>query len=278
MGIVRRRKVDVAADIPARRIANLPVELDGSVGRSIREAERELAERLVNRYRTALEMRTSGVTVDGIDHNLVRQVAEWERTETSTAKTGENVFTLVRRIGKAKAALAADYAAQLAHNVGKVVYFARHIAAMDTAEQLFSDRGIQYASIRGDQSPTARQKNIDAFVNDPDVSIVVCSLLTAGVGLNLQVASNVVLAELSWTNAEQTQAIDRVHRIGQQEPVTAWRVIAAQTIDTRIADLIDSKAGLAAVALDGANAEELATTDIQVEALVTLLTNALESA
>ena len=43
MGIVRRRKVDVAADIPARRIADLPVELDDEVGRSIREAERELA-------------------------------------------------------------------------------------------------------------------------------------------------------------------------------------------------------------------------------------------
>ena len=63
--------------------------------------------------------------------------------------------------------------------------------------------------------PTARQRNIDAFVNDPDVAIAVCSLTAAGVGLNLQVASNVVLAELSWTDAEQTQAIDRVHRIGQ---------------------------------------------------------------
>ena len=47
MGIVRRRKVDVAADIPARRIADLPVELDGAAGRSIREAERDLAHRLV---------------------------------------------------------------------------------------------------------------------------------------------------------------------------------------------------------------------------------------
>jgi hypothetical protein len=46
------------------------------------------------------------------------------------------------------------------------------------------------------------------------------------VGLNLQVASNIVLAELSWTDAEQTQAIDRSHRIGQAEPVTAWRIIA----------------------------------------------------
>ena len=84
---------------------------------------------------------------------------------------------------------------------------------------------------------------------------MVCSLTAAGVGLNLQVASNIVLAELSWTDAEQTQAIDRIHRIGQDEPVTAWRIIAAQTIDTRIAELIDSKAGLAARALDGSDEE-----------------------
>jgi SNF2 family DNA or RNA helicase len=146
---------------------------------------------------------------------------------------------------------------------------------MDAAEKLFTERGIGYSSIRGDQTSKSRQKNIDAFVNDPDVSIAVCSLLTAGVGINLQVASNVVLAELSWTNAEQTQAIDRVHRIGQEEPVTAWRIIAAQTIDTRIADLIDTKAGLAAKALDGSDEDVSSSADLQLEALVTLLTNAL---
>jgi len=96
------------------------------------------------------------------------------------------------------------------------------------------------------------------------------------VGVNLQVASDVVLAELSWTDAEQTQAIDRVHRIGQTEPVTAWRIIAAQTIDARIAELIDSKAGLAARALDGADTDVPDSADIQVEALVALLTDALE--
>ena len=111
---------------------------------------------------------------------------------------------------------------------------------------------------------------------DPEVQVIVCSLTAAGVGVNLQVASDVVLAELSWTNAEQTQAIDRVHRIGQTEPVTAWRIIAAQTIDARIAELIDSKAGLAARALDGADADVPDSADIQVEALVALLTAALE--
>jgi SNF2 family DNA or RNA helicase len=105
----------------------------------------------------------------------------------------------------------------------------------------------------------------------------VCSLTAAGVGLNLQVASNVVLAELSWTDAEQTQAIDRVHRIGQDQPVTAWRIIAAQTIDARIAELIDDKAGLAARALDGSD-EQVSSVDLQLEALVSLLTDALTNA
>jgi SNF2 family DNA or RNA helicase len=275
LGIVRRRKIDVAADIPQRRIADIPVELDGEAGRSIREAEAELARRLVKRYESALAARNSTEVVEGIDHDLVRRVAGWER-EDSDEGSGENVFALMRRIGQAKAGLAADYTAQLARNVGKVVYFAKHIDVMDVAEQTFAKSGIRYSSIRGDQTPKAREKNIDAFVNDPEVAVVVCSLTAAGVGLNLQVASNVVLAELSWTAAEQTQAIDRVHRIGQDQPVTAWRVIAAQTVDTRIAELIDTKAGLAARAIDGST-EEVSSVDLQIEAMVTLLTDALEA-
>jgi SNF2 family DNA or RNA helicase len=278
LGIVRRRKVEVAADIPARRIADLPVELDERASRSIREAERDLARRLVSRYESALAARTSGPAVEGIDHALVRRVATWERKDTTSTKAEENVFSMMRRIGQAKAGLAADYAAQLARSAGKVVFFAKHVDVMDAAEETFAKRGIRFSSIRGDQTSSSRQKQIDAFVNDPDVAIAVCSLTAAGVGLNLQVASNIVLAELSWTDAEQTQAIDRSHRIGQLEPVTAWRIIAAQTIDARIAELIDSKAGLAARALDGSDEEVSSSADVQLEALVALLTDALSAA
>ena len=277
-GIVRRRKVDVAADIPARRIADLPVELEGAAGRSIRAAERSLARRLVARYQSALAARSSATVVEEIDADLVRQVARWELKEATSAKAGENVFSMMRRIGEAKATLAADYAAQLARSAGKVVFFAKHIDVMDAAEETFTKQGVRFASIRGDQTPGARQRNIDSFTNDPDVAVAVCSLTAAGVGLNLQVASNLVLAELSWTAAEQTQAIDRSHRIGQTEPVTAWRIIAAQTIDARIAELIESKAGLAARALDGSDEEVSSAGDVQLEALVGLLTEALSAA
>ena len=278
LGIVRRRKIDVAADIPARRIADLPVELDGPAGRSIRAAERDLADRMRSRYETALASRRSGPGVEGIDHELVRQVARWEQKDATTSTAGENVFSMMRRIGQAKAGLAADYAAQLARSAGKVVFFAKHVDVMDAAETTFTKQGVRFSSIRGDQTPTARQRNIDAFVNDAGVAIAVCSLNTAGVGINLQVASNIVLAELSWTAAEQTQAIDRSHRIGQAEPVTAWRIIAAQTIDARIAELIDDKAGLAAQALDGAEGQVESSADVQHAALVALLTDALSAA
>ena len=275
-GIVRRRKIDVAADIPARRIADLPVELDEKAARSIRAAERSLARRMVAQYESALARRESGPPVDGIDHDLVRRIATRERKEATTGGgTAENVFAMMRRIGQAKAGLAADYAAQLARSAGKVVFFAKHVDVMDAAQAAFTQAGIRFSAIRGDQTRTVRQREIDAFVTDPDVAIAVCSLTAAGVGINLQVASNIVLAELSWTDAEQTQAIDRSHRIGQTEPVTAWRIIAAQTIDAKIAELIDSKAGLAARALDGSEDEVGSSADVQLEALVALLTDAL---
>ncbi|MHB1817814.1 MAG: DEAD/DEAH box helicase [Streptosporangiaceae bacterium] len=280
LGIVRRRKLDVAADIPARRIADLPVQLDERVGRSIRAAERHLADRMVTRYKTALANRSSDAGIEDIeciDHDLVRRVARWEMKEATAAPSGENVFTMMRRIGQAKAGLAADYAAQLARSAGKVVFFAKHVDVMDAAEEIFASQGVRFSSIRGGQTPTARQAAIEAFVNDPDVAVAVCSLTAAGVGLNLQVASNIVLAELSWTDAEQTQAIDRSHRIGQSEPVTAWRIIAAQTIDARVAGLVDGKAGLAARALDGSDQDVSSSADVQVEALAALLADALHA-
>ena len=274
MGIVRRRKIDVAADLPSKRVVDLPVELDDDLGRGIREAEKQLTDRLIIRFNL---IKSGKLGRELSDEAIIRMVCAQELEESNASSTGINVFTMVRQIGQAKAGLAADYAAQLARSVGKVVFFAKHIDVMDKAEAAFAERGLGTVSIRGDQTATFRQEQIDAFNNDPSVSVAVCSLTAAGVGVNLQASSNVVLAELSWTDAEQTQAIDRVHRIGQEEPVTAWRIVAAQTIDARIAELIDSKAGLAARALDGAAAPREDEDSVQMLTLMSVLKHALES-
>ncbi|WP_217135162.1 DEAD/DEAH box helicase [Leucobacter chinensis] len=271
MGIVRRRKIDVATDLPAKRIVDMPVELDEEEGKGILAAEAQLRDRLLANYDRTKSGRLGAELSDA---SIIRMICAQE-LEDSNAQSGLNVFTMVREIGQAKAGLAADYAAQLARSVGKVVFFAKHIDVMDRALHDFAERGIGTTTIRGDQTAQARQEAIDRFNNDPEVQIIVCSLTAAGVGVNLQAASNVVLAELSWTDAEQTQAIDRVHRIGQEEPVTAWRIVAAQTIDARIAELIDSKAGLAARALDGAEAKSEDDDSVQLLTLMSVLEQAI---
>ena len=272
MGIVRRRKIDVAADLPSKRVVDLPVELDDDLGRGIREAEQLLAQKLVQRFNT---LKAGRIGRELGDDAIIRMVCAQELEESNASGDGVNVFTMVRQIGQAKAGLAADYAAQLARSVGKVVFFAKHIDVMDRAEAAFAERGLGTVSIRGDQTAPFRQSQIDAFNNDPAIQVAVCSLTAAGVGVNLQASSDVVLAELSWTDAEQTQAIDRVHRIGQEEPVTAWRIVAAQTIDAKIAELIDAKAGLAARALDGAEAPREDEDAVQLLALISVLRGAL---
>src|SRR3546814_5936442 len=109
MDIGRRRKVDVASDIPARRIADMPVELDGAEGRSIREAERHLAKSLAGRYDAAVEARRNrGEETWGIDAELVRRVAKAELTDETNTSTGKNVLSIVRRIGLAKAQRGGD--------------------------------------------------------------------------------------------------------------------------------------------------------------------------
>ncbi|WP_040163848.1 DEAD/DEAH box helicase [Microbacterium gorillae] len=274
LGIVRRKKKDVAADLPDKLIADMPVQLDDEFGRSIRAAERELGARMAAKYHRIVTAR--GRVTHGIDEDIVRLVAQHEFDDAKNADAGgDNVFRMVRKIGQAKAGLAADYAVQLQRSVGKVVFFAKHIDVMDQAEALFAANGLKTVSLRGDQSSTARQEAIDAFNADPEVAIAVCSLTAAGVGVNLQAASNVVLAELSWTAAEQTQAIDRVHRIGQDEPVTAWRIIAAHTLDSKIAELIDQKQGLSLRALDGVSVEPGSQDSVQLAALMHLLREAL---
>ena len=257
---------------PARRIADC--QSSSRAGRRCARRSASWSNRMVKRYRTRWRTIARQATRASSTTSSARSARSELRDADDTA-AGENVFTMMRRIGQAKAGLAADFTAQLAHSAGKVVFFAKHINVMDAAEQVFARRGIGYSSIRGGQTHPSAADEHRLVRQRPNVAVAVCSLTAAGVGLNLQVASNIVLAELSWTAAEQTQAIDRVHRIGQDQPVTAWRVIAAQTMDARIAELINSKAGLAARALDGSD-EEVTSVDVQLETLVALLTDTLQ--
>jgi SNF2 family DNA or RNA helicase len=91
--------------------------------------------------------------------------------------------------------------------------------------------------------------------------LIVCSLAVAGQGLTLTKASNVAFLELDWTPAKHDQAEDRCHRIGQQDAVNAWYLLAAGTIDETIATLLDRKRAVIGAVTDGQPEEDEAVVD-----------------
>jgi hypothetical protein len=79
-----------------------------------------------------------------------------------------------------------------------------------------------------------RAEIVNAFQNDPNASVFLLSLKAGGSGLNLTSASYVILYDPWWNPAVEAQAIDRAHRIGQTQPVMAYRLLARNTIEEKI--------------------------------------------
>jgi SNF2 family DNA or RNA helicase len=91
------------------------------------------------------------------------------------------------------------------------------------------------------------------FQEDPNCPLFLISLKAGGVGLNLTAAEYVFLLDPWWNPAVEAQAIDRTHRIGQTREVFAYRIVADDTIESKILELQQSKRALADAVL-GASA------------------------
>jgi len=103
----------------------------------------------------------------------------------------------------------------------------------------------------GADSLLDREAAIRAFQDPAGPSLIVGATRVAAQGITLTRASNVAFLELEWTPAMHDQAEDRCHRIGQRDAVTAWYLLAADTIDETMARLIQSKRALVAAVTDG---------------------------
>lgn len=122
----------------------------------------------------------------------------------------------------------------------KLVVFAYH---KEIQEKLIAAYPKSAKIISG-MSDNERQDNIDLFMNDENCKIIICSLKAGSVGLTLTAASDVLFAEMDWCAANNTQAEDRCHRIGQKNNVNIWYLIAKNTIEEQILNVVSSKLSL----------------------------------
>jgi SWI/SNF-related matrix-associated actin-dependent regulator of chromatin subfamily A-like protein 1 len=128
----------------------------------------------------------------------------------------------------------------------KLVVFAYHVDIVDRLADHFNA-----PKIRGGMDQRDVQAGKDRFQTDDSCRVIILNLEAGGVGHTLTAASNVAFVELGWTPALHDQAEDRCHRIGQEFQVTAYYLLAANTIDEKIQALIDAKRKVVTAATDG---------------------------
>ena len=92
---------------------------------------------------------------------------------------------------------------------------------------------------------------MQAFQDPDGPQLILCSTRVGAQGITLTRASNVAFLDLEWTPAIHDQAEDRCHRIGQEDAVTAWYLLAAETIDETMIELIARKRGIVGAVTDG---------------------------
>ena len=119
-----------------------------------------------------------------------------------------------------------------------------------------------------------RQTPVQRFMQG-EVPIFLISLKAGGVGLNLTRADTVIHFDPWWNPAAENQATDRAHRIGQEQPVFVYKLIAAGSIEERIAEMQERKAALADTILDDGGSAGPRFSDEDLQALLAPLPGAV---
>ena len=221
---LRRRKSEVLTQLPAKRRAVVPVP-------STNEAEYKRAERDFIRWLSedANASESGRLAPDARAEALVKMSA------------------LRRLAARGKLDAALSWIDDFRESGERLVVFAHHREIQAAVIERFPE----CARIVGDDSMDEREANVQRFQAEDGPELCVCSLQVASHGFTLTAAANVAFLELDWTPAKHDQAEDRVHRIGQAESVTAWYLLANETIDERIAALLAEKRDVVDSVTDG---------------------------
>ena len=121
----------------------------------------------------------------------------------------------------------------------RLLVFSFFLDTLAKVRQLFGDRCV--AVIDGSVPPQARQAAVDAFEKAPEGSVLAAQVKAGGTGLNIQCASCVILCEPQLKPSDETQAISRAYRMGQSRNVLVYRLLAEDTVDERIEELLARK-------------------------------------
>ncbi|MBI4755647.1 MAG: SWIM zinc finger family protein [Betaproteobacteria bacterium] len=231
--ILRRRKEDVAKELPPKNIVVRTVELEGRQ-RDLYETVRATMDKRIRDEIAARGFARSQIVI--LDALLkLRQVCcdpRLLKTEAA-AKVKE----------RAKFDLLMDMLPELVEEGRRVLVFSQFTEMLALIEQELVQRRIGYTQLTGQ---TQKREQAIAEFQEGRVPVFLISLKAGGVGLNLTAADTVIHFDPWWNPAAENQATDRAHRIGQTKTVFVYKLVVAGSIEEKILGLQERKAELAA--------------------------------
>jgi len=133
----------------------------------------------------------------------------------------------------------------------KSVVFSGWTSHLDLIEKALNKEGITWTRLDGKMTRTARNMAMDEFRENPNVQVILVSIMAGGLGLNLTTANSVYVMEPQFNPAAEAQAIDRVHRLGQKREVRTVRYIMNHSFENKMLLLQEKKTKLANLSMDG---------------------------
>jgi superfamily II DNA or RNA helicase len=254
--ILRRKKEEVATDLPPRVEETIMCELD--------EEQKKVYAEVKERCRNSVLRHVKAQGMARSKLHILEALLRMRQAACHPALISEEYANVSS--GKIGAALSMlDEIEDAGH---KALVFSQFTSLLAIVRKELEAKGKKlgrdYEYLDG--QTRNRGERVDHFQGDPDCRFFLISLKAGGLGLNLTAADYVFILDPWWNPAVEAQAIDRAHRIGQEKKVFAYRFVSQESIEERIAELQESKRKLAdaIVSEDDSLIRDLTKEDLEV--------------
>ncbi len=234
--MLRRVKEEVLEELPARTEILLHVEFSDEEAAYYEALRQQAVDKLANAKGNA-----------GQKHLQI--LAEIMRLRRACCNS--KLVSPEMAVPSTKLSVFMELVDELVENRHKALVFSQFVDHLSILREALDKREIAYQYLDGSTRQRERKRRVDAFQSG-EGDLFLISLKAGGTGLNLTAADYVIHMDPWWNPAVEDQASDRAHRIGQKRPVTIYRLVTKDTIESKIVELHNKKRDLADSLLEGA--------------------------
>jgi SNF2 family DNA or RNA helicase len=226
--ILRRLKKNVLTELPDKTEQILYVEMSAPQRKFYEERRTYYNEMVKSMVATKGLIKSQFFIFQALSE--LRQLASVPEAKTNGTIASPKIEILIDNLMDAIA------------NGHKILVFANFLATIELVSERLEEAGIDFVTMTG--ATRNRQQLVDEFQNNTKCKVFLLTLKTGGTGLNLTAADMVFIFDPWWNVAAENQAIDRTHRMGQKNAVTAYKMITQGTIEEKILQLQEKKRAL----------------------------------